>query len=299
MKIRFNLLVAAGIVFFFSIILFSCSSEKKSAVPCPDFSHSRNMKSRHAQLKSTYPDQQARFHSNSTGARQAWFKVESKVSKEEILAARQYIVPGYGQAKISQKKERIYIAYVQPLRARMAHMVIPAIRMHTPPSSTVTDIPATSKGMETGSPGCDTIVFRNSDVMEAKVVEIGQREIRYRKCGDSEGPVFVVNITDVFMIKYPNGTRDYFTSERSPAPSLGGTAPKKTDGMAVAGFIGSLAGLFIAGIPLGIMAIVFGFVSLGKIDRHPERYKGRGFGIASIIIGAVDVIGMLIVLAAM
>lgn len=108
-----------------------------------------------------------------------------------------------------------------------------------------------------------------------------------------------MNITDVFMVKYPNGTRDYFTSDKSPAPSMGGTIPKKTDGLAVAGFIGSLAGLFILGIPLGIMAIVFGFVSLGKIDRHPERYKGRGFGIASIIIGAIDVIGMLIIIANM
>jgi hypothetical protein len=299
MKIRFNLLVTAGIIIVFPIILFSCSSAKKSAVPCPDFSHSRNMKSRHAQLNNSYPDFQKKYRFNIARVHQGWFKGTSKEQGGGSLAAGQYPVQESGQTMNSQHRDRIFSAYMQPVRVQLTSMVFPLENFHLRTPAAETEIAASSLNREAGSPGCDTIVMRNGDLMEAKVTEIGQREIRYRKCEDLEGPVFVVNITDVFMIKYPNGTRDYFTSERSPAPSMGVTAPKKTEGMAVAGFIGSLTGLFIAGIPLGIMAIVFGFVSLGKIDRHPERYKGRGFGIASIIIGAVDVIGMLIVLSTM
>jgi hypothetical protein len=298
MKIKFNLLFVAGIFIAFSFVQFSCSSSKKSAVPCPDFSHSRNMKSRHAQQKITYPDLQERYRSNSTWAQQAWFRGSSKVSESRNMTASLYSVPGPGQTIIHPNRSRV-LSYMQPARAELASIMIPIEIIQTPALVAAIENSVSTKRMETSGPGCDTIVLRNGDLMQARVVEIGQHEIRYRKCEDAQGPVFVVNITDVFMIKYPNGTRDYFTSERSPAPSMGGTAPKKTDGMAVAGFVGSLVGLFIAGIPLGIMAIVFGFVSLGKIKRHPERYKGRGFGIASIIIGAVDVIGMLIILGTM
>jgi hypothetical protein len=299
MKSKKILFAVYGLLIAFSLSQFSCSSSKKSAVPCPDFSHSRNMRSRHAQQKTAYPDQQERNRSNSAWTQQVWFKGSSRVSEGENLTARRYMIPESGETNINRNSERIFSTYMQPGRIQLASMAVPLERVQARITDTKSGMPASVKIMEKGSPGCDTIVLRNGDIMEAKVVEIGQREIRYRKCGDSEGPVFVANITEVFMIKYPNGTRDYFTSERGPAPSMGGTAPKKTEGMALAGFIGSLVGLFIMGIPLGIMAIVFGFVSLGKIDRHPERYKGRGFAIASIIIGAVDVIGMLIVLAAM
>ena len=61
----------------FSLVQFSCSSSKNSAVPCPDFSHSRNMKSRHAQLKNTYPDQQERYRSNSAWAKGRRFTIAS------------------------------------------------------------------------------------------------------------------------------------------------------------------------------------------------------------------------------
>lgn len=287
MKIKFNLLVVAEVLIAISLTQISCSSSQRSAVPCPDFSHSRNMKSRHAQLKNTYRDRQPEYRSNSAWAHPAWFKNSSKVSEGRNLAAT------------STNSERFLVTYIQPVSAELASMLVPAVRKNTRQPSSASDMPAYTKRMKTSLQGCDTIVLRNGDIMQARVVEIGQREIRYSKCEDNEGPVFVVNITDVFMIKYPNGTRDYFTSEKSPAPSMGGTAPVKTDGMAVTGFIGSLVGLFILGIPLGIMAFVFGTISLGKIQRHPERYKGKGFAIASIIIGAIDVIGMLIVIAAM
>jgi hypothetical protein len=283
MKIKLHSPLAAGIFIVFSFVIFSCSSAKKSAVPCPDFSHSRNMKRGHAQLKNTYPDHLATYHFNLTGFTQKLFKASSKTPGGLIRASRHY--------PVQENKE-----YLLPASAILPG-VIPVAGMHTSLAA-ATVIPETLKWMKTGSPGCDTIVLRNGDLLEGKVLEIGEREIRYRKCDNPEGPVFVTNITDVFMIKYPNGTRDYFTTERSTAPSMAGKAPKKTDGMAVAGFVGSLVGLFIAGIPLGIMAIVFGFVSLGKMNRHPDRYRGRGFGIASIIIGAIDVIGMLIILAA-
>ena len=36
-----------------------------------------------------------------------------------------------------------------------------------------------------------------------------------------------------------------------------------------------------------MLAIIFGAKSLKKIKRNPEKYKGKGFAIASIVIGCV------------
>lgn len=57
---------------------------------------------------------------------------------------------------------------------------------------------------------CDTIVLRTGDLILGKVLEVGQDVIKYRKCENMNGPVFLASNQEVFMIKYPNGTRDFF-----------------------------------------------------------------------------------------
>jgi hypothetical protein len=59
---------------------------------------------------------------------------------------------------------------------------------------------------------------------------------------------------------------------------------------ALTGFILSLVGLFISPILLGITAIVFSAIGLSAIKRNPDLYKGKGFAIAGLIVGIIDVI---------
>ncbi|MGJ8660509.1 MAG: TM2 domain-containing protein [Bacteroidota bacterium] len=54
---------------------------------------------------------------------------------------------------------------------------------------------------------CDQIILRNGDEISAKVIEVGSNEIRYKMCDNLDGPVFVKAVSEVFMIKYPNGTK--------------------------------------------------------------------------------------------
>lgn len=78
------------------------------------------------------------------------------------------------------------------------------------------------------------------------------------------------------------------------------TEPASTggiNGFGVAGFVIGLVSLFVAGIPLGILAIVFSAVALGQIDKKGE--KGRGFAIAGLVLGLVGLVGALIVLGTM
>ena len=87
------------------------------------------------------------------------------------------------------------------------------------------------------------------------------------------------------------------TKDRKLDPVAHAPASGKTNGFAVAGFVIGLVSLFVAGIPLGTVAIVFSAVALGQIQKKGE--KGKGFAIAGLILGIVGVVGAAIVLGNM
>jgi uncharacterized membrane protein YidH (DUF202 family) len=75
---------------------------------------------------------------------------------------------------------------------------------------------------------------------------------------------------------------------------------RKTESLGIVGFIFSILGIIpIFGLPFGILAVLFGALSLKKINRHPERYKGRGVANASLIIGILMVAISAIILIAL
>ena len=66
----------------------------------------------------------------------------------------------------------------------------------------------------------DIIYLKTGEEILAKVIEINPTDIQYRKYNDKDGPLYTRNKSEVFMIKYPNGTKDVFnqigsTVERS------------------------------------------------------------------------------------
>lgn len=54
----------------------------------------------------------------------------------------------------------------------------------------------------------DVIVLKNGNEIKAKVIEITPTEIKYKKFDNLQGPTVVIVKSDVFMIKYENGTKD-------------------------------------------------------------------------------------------
>jgi hypothetical protein len=151
--------------------------------------------------------------------------------------------------------------------------------------------------------GCDTIVLKSGSRIIGKVEEIGQSEIRYRRCDNITGPVISIAKSGVNRILYVNGTHEVMVSDSpivigSPyVKPVYSTAPVKSEPLGIVGFIGSLIGLFIAGVPLGTLGVIFGAISLGKVKREPARFRGRGIAIAAIIIGIIAAVGAIIVMA--
>ena len=60
-----------------------------------------------------------------------------------------------------------------------------------------------------------------------------------------------------------------------------------TNGMAIAGLVCGIVGIFIASIILGPLAIVFGGVGL---SRARAGGGGRGMAIAGVVLGVVDLV---------
>jgi hypothetical protein len=64
----------------------------------------------------------------------------------------------------------------------------------------------------------DLIIMRNGDEIKARVEEVGQAEIKYKKFENLTGPTYTVHKSDVFMIRYENGQRDVFQQEQPRSP---------------------------------------------------------------------------------
>lgn len=62
----------------------------------------------------------------------------------------------------------------------------------------------------------DNIVLRNGEDIPGKVLEVNQTDLKYRKSGNPDGPVYTAPLRSVLFIKYANGTKDSFGSQPSP-----------------------------------------------------------------------------------
>jgi hypothetical protein len=71
------------------------------------------------------------------------------------------------------------------------------------------------------------------------------------------------------------------------------TAPSKTNGYAIASMVLGILWLWWLG---SILALVFGYIGKGQIDRSEGREAGRGMAIAGIVLGWVGVGFLLLVI---
>jgi hypothetical protein len=78
----------------------------------------------------------------------------------------------------------------------------------------------------------------------------------------------------------------------APAPTS-----TRSNGMAVAGFVLSIIGIFLFNIILGPLGVIFGGVGLSRANRGASN---RGLAIAAVVIGVLDIVvfAMLIAFAA-
>jgi hypothetical protein len=61
----------------------------------------------------------------------------------------------------------------------------------------------------------DTITLKNGDEIKTKVLEVTSDQIKYKKWDNLDGPSYSTAKSEVFMIKYKNGSKDVFNNASS------------------------------------------------------------------------------------
>jgi hypothetical protein len=294
-----------GTILVISSILFSCRSPKMTAVSCPEFSNHRytkdavdHNKKKNKALITRHSNNALNRNTRFSGRNQVKSSPEITESTErEIILAR-----GNGNITAITRSE-----YSDALTASAENSFVPKLRKDSVINAQLiagSDMPADDLTADQQS-GCDTIITKSGSRIIGKVEEIGLSEIRYRRCDNLSGPIISISKSGVNRILFVNGTKETIVSDdpiivnNNEVKPVYNNAPVKTEPLGLAGFIGSLVGLFIGGVPLGMIGIIFGALSLSKIKREPARYKGRGLSIAAIIIGIIAIAGAIVVYTTM
>jgi hypothetical protein len=72
----------------------------------------------------------------------------------------------------------------------------------------------------------DVIILKDSgDRIQAKVIEVGENDVKYKKFDNQEGPIYTISKAEIDMILYVNGSKDVFIEEPDKTDS---TATKTT-----------------------------------------------------------------------
>ena len=84
----------------------------------------------------------------------------------------------------------------------------------------------------------DVIIMKNGDEVKTKVVEVGIDNIKHQK--QSEGPLYVLRKSEVFMIKYADGTKELYgnnltTEVKVDSSQIEFTGPDKNSQIAFQG----------------------------------------------------------------
>jgi len=161
-----------------------------------------------------------------------------------------------------------------------------------------------SKIISNPEDSCDVILYKDGSEIKVKITEISSANIKYKRCDMPEGPVYVANKTQIFMIKYANGTKEVVKTSENTYTSSAQNPPqkvrkrKKITRLSTGALIFSILGFYPLIMAGGIAAIIMASVQLYKIRMYPDDYGAERKAIIALVIGIVGVLFWGIIIAA-
>ena len=58
----------------------------------------------------------------------------------------------------------------------------------------------------------DTLTIRSGENVIVKIIEVGSSEVKYKKIDNLNGPVFAILKSELYLIRYENGSKDDFSN---------------------------------------------------------------------------------------
>jgi len=129
---------------------------------------------------------------------------------------------------------------------------------------------ALATGIATTTIAQDVIIKKDGCEIKATVIKVSRDEVEYKKFESPSGPTYTMSKSDIFMIKYADGTKDVFEQTAAPRQNYGQNAPNpdfnpKSPGIAWGlSFLVPGVGQFYNGqVGKGIGFLVTSMVSVG------------------------------------
>lgn len=141
---------------------------------------------------------------------------------------------------------------------------------------------------------CDHITLKTGEEIEAKILEINETHVKYKKCSNLEGPTYIKRKSDILLIKYPDGTKDIFANENNNRQENNNlqennqahhqNVNNEKRSIAAWGVVGTIFGIFI---PLA--GWILGGIGLIIYSANSERYteSSKGWAIAALAISTL------------
>ena len=151
---------------------------------------------------------------------------------------------------------------------------------------------------------CDKILLKDGKEISAKIIEIGPEAIKYKRCENLDGPIYVTNTSEVVSITYSNGTTETIKSTvRSAAPEANKSTKNSSATLGlVLGMIGLSMGialtiilsnlLLLIAAALGLIAIIFAIIAHVISKKNPDSKLGRNLGIVAAVLGGLSLISL-------
>ena len=125
----------------------------------------------------------------------------------------------------------------------------------------------------------DNIVLKNGDEINAKISEVGESNIKYRKFNNQDGPIYTKSKDEIFYIKYSNGEKEMFTNNVNNKSS-NNTVDKKVliSGRSIFNYTNTFGGDFSSTSNLELTASVGGFLTRNFVLGGSLSYQSVSYG---------------------
>jgi hypothetical protein len=148
----------------------------------------------------------------------------------------------------------------------------------------------------------DLITLRDGNEINAKVIEVGADEIKYKRCDNIDGPLFTVKTDNVFMIKYISGAKEVFEKKEVADPSSNLSSEelvkklpekRKNNKCAIWSFVTFCLFFLYITIPI---SFICGLIALIQHRNDPTRYKNMWMAYIPMSVFAFVILLLLIAL---
>lgn len=151
---------------------------------------------------------------------------------------------------------------------------------------------------------CDTIVFKDGQKMEAKVLEVSKKKVKYKFCNNPKGATFTHDTRKVKELWFKTGSKvrmkDLYpeeenrkekSSEREEESNVENSSEKKTEIMSILSFsfliLSLLWPLTIFTIPA---SLILGILGLMRILKNKDKFIGKWLSITGIVGSSIALI---------